>query len=167
MKSNRILPGNVNIREAIEDDRQGVMRVAKSLSPRWFDNIAIGTSIPRDLSVHRTHVAREGGRIVGFIMHTTVDDKADIKWIGVEPGSQRKGIGSELYAVVEDELRRAGVREVRVETVAELTEYEPYERTRAFYEKMGFHVEKVKRTRSEETGEEFHMATYLKVLPRM
>lgn len=97
-------------------------------------------------------------------MHTTVDDKADIKWIGVEPGSQRKGIGSELYAVVEDELRRAGVREVRVETVAELTEYEPYERTRAFYEKMGFHVENVKRTRSEETGEEFHMATYLKVL---
>jgi len=29
---------------------------------------------------------------------------------------------------------------------------------------MGFHVEKVKRTRSEETGEEFHMATYLKAL---
>jgi ribosomal protein S18 acetylase RimI-like enzyme len=154
----------VNIREAIEDDRQGVMHVAKSLSPRWFDNVAIGTSIPRDLSVHRTHVAKKGGRIVVFIMHTIVDDKADIKWIGVEPGSQRKGMGSELYAVVEDELRGVGVREVRVETVAELTEYEPYERTRAFYEKMGFHVEKVKKTISEDTGEEFYMATYLTAL---
>lgn len=101
---------------------------------------------------------------MGFIMHTTVDDKADIKWIGVEPGLQRKGIGSELYSVVEGELRRAGVRKVRVETVAKQTEYEPYERTRAFYEKMGFHVEKVKKTRSEETGEELHMATYLKLL---
>ena len=154
----------MSIHEATEDDWQGAMHVAKSLSPRWFDNIAIGTSIPRDLRILRTHVAEEGGRIVGFIMHTTVDDKADIKWIGVEPGSQRKGIGSELYAVVEDELRRAGVREVRVETVSELTEYEPYERTRAFYEKMGFHVEKVKKTISEDTGEEFYMATYVKAL---
>jgi len=165
LKSDRILPGNVNIREAIEDDRQGVMRVAKSLSPRWFDSVAIGSSIPRDLSVHRTHVAKEGGRIVGFVTHTTVNDKADIKWIGVEPGFQRKGIGTELYAVVEDELRRAGVGEVRVETVSEQTEYEPYERTRAFYEKMGFHVENVRKTISEDTGEEFHMATYLKALP--
>jgi len=154
----------VNIREATEEDWRGVMAVAKSLSPGWFDNIAIGSSIPRDLRIHRTHTAEGGGRIVGFITHTTVNDMADIKWIGVEPVSQRKGIGSELYAVVEDELRRAGVREVRVETVSELTEYEPYERTRAFYEKMGFHMEKVKKTISEDTGEEFYMATYVKAL---
>jgi ribosomal protein S18 acetylase RimI-like enzyme len=144
---------------------EDVMAVARSLSPSWFDSIAINTSIPRDLKVCRTHVADVCGRIVGFITDSTAEDRAVIKWIGVEPGRQRRGIGSKLYTALENRLMDAGIGEVRVDTVSELTEYEPYERTRAFYERMGFEVEKVRKIRSEETGEEFHMATYLRVLP--
>lgn len=61
-------------------------------------------------------------------------------------------------------MRKTGIREIRVETVAQQTKYEPYERTRAFYEEIGFHVENVEKIRSDETGEEFNLATYLKVL---
>lgn len=141
-----------------------MMQVAKSLGPGWFDKIALNVSVPRDIKALPTFVAEDGGRTLGFITYSKEGDKGDIKWIGVDPRFHRQGIGSKLYAVVEEILKREGVREVRVETVSVLTEYEPYERTRAFYEKMGFRVEKVEKTTSEETGEGFHLATYLKVL---
>jgi ribosomal protein S18 acetylase RimI-like enzyme len=154
----------VIIRKATREDLDGIMEIALSLHPRWFDSIAIDESIPRDLGICRTHVAEHRGRLLGFITDSVKDDRADIKWIGVEPDSQRKGTGSKLYTALENRLTKEGVREVRVDTVSERTNYEPYERTRAFYEKMGFSVERVRKIRSEETGEEFYMATYLKTL---
>ncbi|MFQ5911278.1 MAG: GNAT family N-acetyltransferase, partial [Thermoplasmata archaeon] len=101
-------------------------------------------------------------RIVGFILSSSSSEKAEIKWIGVAPGFHRRGIGSELFLAAERELRSAGTEEIRVKTVAAETEYEPYEKSRAFYERMGFRVETVVKTRSGDTGEEFGMATYVK-----
>lgn len=140
------------------------MNVAKTLHPGWFDHIAIDDSIPRDIKLHPGFVAERSDGIVGFILYSLENEKAQIKWIGVRLELHRHGIGTSLHQAVEDTLKEAGVKEIRVETVAEETEYEPYERTRAFYEKMGFRVEKIERTRSEDTGEEFYLATYMKRL---
>ncbi len=43
-----------------------------------------------------------------------------------------------LLEFAEDHLRDAGVTQVRVETLGDSVEYEPYEWTRAFYRAMGF-----------------------------
>ncbi len=140
------------------------MKVAGTLHPGWFDKIAMGKSIPRDLKLFPGYVAEVDNRIVGFIVYSLEEERAQIKWIGVKLELHRQGIGTKLHRAMEDMLKEAGIKEIRVETVAEETEYEPYERTRAFYEKMGFRVEKVERTKSEDTGEEFHLATYMKRL---
>jgi ribosomal protein S18 acetylase RimI-like enzyme len=155
----------VNIRPSVAEDSEGIMNVAKTLHPGWFDRIAINESIPRDIKLHPGYVAERSDGIIGFIVYSLENERGQIKWIGVRLELHRQGIGTELHRAMEEKLNRTGIKEIRVETVAEETEYEPYERTRAFYEKMGFRVEKVARTKSEDTGEEFYMATYMKKLP--
>lgn len=155
---------SVNIRSSAREDFEGIMNVAKTLHPGWFDKIAIRESIPRDIKLYPGFVAERSDGIVGFILYSLENEKAQIKWIGVSLELHRQGIGTKLHQVMEDTLNEVGITELRVETVAEETEYEPYERTRAFYERMGFRVEKVARTKSEDTGEEFYLATYMKKL---
>lgn len=154
----------MNIRSSAREDFEGIMNVAKTLHPGWFDHVAIDESIPRDIKLHPGFVAERSDGIVGFILYSLEEERAQIKWIGVRLELHRQGIGTRLHRAMEDTLKEAGIMEIRVETVAEETEYKPYERTRAFYEKMGFQVEKIERTRSKDTDEEFHMATYMKRL---
>ena len=62
------------------------------------------------------------------------DATQDLYWIVVEPGRQGKGVGSQLLAAVEHELKANGQRLVVVETSSR-AEYAP---TRAFYENRGY-----------------------------
>ena len=62
------------------------------------------------------------------------DATHDLYWIVVEPGRQGKGVGSQLLAAVEHELRATGQRLVVVETSSR-ADYAP---TRAFYENRGY-----------------------------
>ena len=59
-------------------------------------------------------------------------------WIAVSADHHRRGIGARLLEFAEDDLSRSGVSEVQVETLGESVDYEPYERTRAFYRSAGF-----------------------------
>lgn len=154
----------MKIRESRENDFKDMMRIAKRLHPDWFDKVAINESMPIDLRVHRGYVAEENGRIVGFVTYKSDEGKAWIGWIGVDPEIHRRGIGSRLFKKMEERLKKIGVKELRVGTVAESVKYEPYERTRAFYRKMGFEVEKIERKKSKDTGEEFDFATLIKKL---
>jgi len=67
-----------------------------------------------------------------------------------------------MMDALEAELRSIGVTELRVDTLASSTDYEPYILTRAFYEKMGFSVEKVTTLRPPDQDKSFDMATYIK-----
>ena len=58
----------------------------------------------------------------------------DLYWIVVDPAWQRKGVGSQLLGVVENQLMTDNGRLVVVETSSR-AEYEP---TRAFYERRGY-----------------------------
>lgn len=84
--------------------------------------------------------------------------------MGINPEFQKKGIGTKLIKKLEKELKKIGVKELRVDTLAESIKYKPYESTRAFYKKMGFKVEKVTKRKSKDTGEEFDLATLIKAL---
>lgn len=153
----------MRIRKTSAKDFKGIMKVAKKLHPKWFDRFAINESIPLDIKIHKGFVAEESREILGFITYTSDRGETKISWIGVDPLFQRKGIGTKLLKKLEKELKKLGVKELRVETVDESEKYEPYEIPRAFYKKAGFRVEKVKRMKDSE-GKKFNMATFVKKL---
>ena len=63
---------------------------------------------------------------------------AEIYWLGVDPERHRNGIGSALVDAVARQLEDEGARFLFVMTLHPDVDYEPYRRTRAFYEAMGF-----------------------------
>jgi GNAT superfamily N-acetyltransferase len=84
-------------------------------------------------------VARRDGRDLGLLLvkrHAAVS--SEIYWLGVDPGHHRGGIGRALVARVEGTLREQGVKYLFVMTLHPDDPYEPYQRTRRFYEWLGF-----------------------------
>ena len=63
---------------------------------------------------------------------------AEIYWMGVDPAYHRLGIGRALIEAAVEAVRTRGVRYLFVATLHPAIPYEPYERTRRFYEAMGF-----------------------------
>lgn len=152
----------MKIKKATEKDFQGMMQIAKKLHPKWFDNIAINQYMPLDLRVNKGFVAEEKDRIVGFLTYASRKGRVDISWIGVNPKFQGKDIGSKLVETLEKTLKRFGVKELQVETVARSTKYKPYKKTREFYKKLGFKVKSIKEVKSKDTGRKFNLATLVK-----
>lgn len=154
----------MRIRESKPKDFKGMIRIAKRLHPIWYENYCIKKLLPIDLRIQKSFVAEEKRKIIGFIAYTSDDAKVKISWLGVSPEFHRQGVGTKLISRVEKELKKIGVKEIRLETVAESTKYEPYKKTRAFYKKLGFKVEKVRKARTKDTGERIDLATFVKKL---
>jgi len=86
-------------------------------------------------------VARAGGEPLGLLLlkrHGPAS--AEIYWLGVDPDRHRRGIGRALVESVERRLRDDGVKFLFVMTLHPDVDYEPYRRTRAFYEGLGFEL---------------------------
>lgn len=140
------------------------MKIAKKLHPGWFDKFAITRSIPLDLKIHKSFVIEEKNGVLGFITYISSEGETKISWMAVEPKFHRQGIGTKLLRGLEKELKVLGIKELRVDTLDESENYKPYEKTRAFYKKMGFKVEKVKKIKSKDASKEFNLATFSKKL---
>ena len=102
--------------------------------------------------------------VVGFVAIKRKNNHvAEISWMAVELEHQRQGIGSALVDRVANDLRSQGIRVLEVKTLAEDVEYSPYEKTRRFYEKMGFiHLETIDPYSEWERGTP--CAIYVKIL---
>ena len=106
--------------------------------------------MPKDLGAHRLYVAEEDdgeddGAVVGFLtLLWRSSDVGDISWMGVDPGAQRRGIGTSLVDAAARDLVTDGATIMMVHTLADSVEYEPYEATRSFYRAVGFkHLETI------------------------
>lgn len=120
------------------DDSRAIVEVAKSL-PEWFNREGIAqitAEVPQQVGA----VVEVEGTVVAFVTWKTLDldGAGEIAWIGVHPAHHRRGFGNRLLSAAEEGLRASGVSEVFVETLGEGVEYEPYDRTRAFYRSAGF-----------------------------
>lgn len=62
----------------------------------------------------------------------------DIYVCGVLPEYHNKGIGKAIYKEVEQYLIQKDCKYVIVKTLSETANYEPYDKTRKFYERIGF-----------------------------
>jgi len=84
-------------------------------------------------------VAEVEGRIVGFILGTTIEKEGTawkkygyLTWIGIDETLQRTGLGLRLYNRLEDRFREDGVRMVMADTEASKKE------AIAFFKSLGF-----------------------------
>ena len=153
---------DITIRKATDQDRDAILEIAARLHD-WFDQDAVTRAIPTDLYFHKTIVAEINNRLAGFLTYSTHEGHVYIGWLGVDESLQRSGIGTQLIKYLEKELLILGIRELKVETLSDKIDYEPYVRTRAFYEKDGF-IKGETRSVISADGEELEMVTYVKNL---
>src|SRR5262245_37749105 len=109
--------------------------------PDWFGQEDSNRHYAEQAEVLEGWAARIGGQAIGLLLlkrHSAAS--AEIQWLGVDPDHHRQGIGKTLMSVVECRLWHDRVKFVFVMTLHPQDPYEPYRRTRAFYERMGFEL---------------------------
>lgn len=108
--------------------------------PEWFSP---PEDIDRKSVTHREmpfFAAFDGDRAIGFIALKIQNAYTmDMYNLGVLKEYHRQGVGGALLKAVEDYGRRNGFKFITVKTLDASADYEPYDRTRAFYLKNGFY----------------------------
>jgi len=93
----------------------------------------------QDASGYRCYTARLGNEVAGFVCygHNPVTEGTwDIYWIAVAPSCQRRGVGTALLRVAEEDIASRQGRLIVIET-SSTPLYEP---TRRFYEGQGYQL---------------------------
>ena len=129
---------DVVVRPATPDDAPAMVALAAELR-EWF-NKDVPEEVRSDCSRCAGLVAEVDGTIVGFLLWLREADVCDIKWLAVVRERHRQGIGSLLVNGLVQSARAAGARRISVDTLAPTHDYEPYARSRAFYEARGFQL---------------------------
>jgi ribosomal protein S18 acetylase RimI-like enzyme len=121
-----------------EDYRDAVAALVHRLD-RWFEPDAFRL-ISAELRADTTLLAiDETDQVIGFLIVLIEDEQAGrISWAGVDPAWHRRGVGRAMIEAIAEEAAQAGLTRLVVETISDQVDYEPYERTRAFYGGMGF-----------------------------
>jgi ribosomal protein S18 acetylase RimI-like enzyme len=129
---------------AREEDPAASRRLLETLTarlPEWFAQPESNRHYAGQAEILETWVARLDGSARGLLLlkrHGAVG--AEIYWLGVDPDHHRQGIGKALIGAIEDRLRQERVKYLVVTTLHADDPYEPYRRTRAFYERLGFEL---------------------------
>ncbi|BAU13609.1 hypothetical protein LEP3755_41490 [Leptolyngbya sp. NIES-3755] len=109
------------------------------LLPEWFGIEDAIVHYMQEIDNLPTLLAWKQQQIVGFlsIKHHT-QFAAEIYVMAVHPQYHRQGIGNRLVEAAEKNLQRLGVEYLQVKTLGTSRPNAHYDRTRAFYESVGF-----------------------------
>jgi ribosomal protein S18 acetylase RimI-like enzyme len=125
-----------------EKDPAASRRLLEALTqrlPQWFGQADSNRHYAEQAEHLESWVARADGQAIGLLLlkhHGPAS--AEIYWLGVDPDCHRRGVGRALIGAVERELRSKEAKYLFVMTLHPDVDYEPYVRTRAFYERLGF-----------------------------
>jgi GNAT superfamily N-acetyltransferase len=130
----------VEIREITGEESKTEIcdRILRSL-PEWFGIEESIVDYVRQVREMPFYAALDGGEEIGFLAVKTHNPfAAEVCVMGVLRQHHRKGAGMALVKAAEDFCRAKGHEYLTVKTLAGSVSYEPYSRTRMFYEKAGF-----------------------------
>jgi ribosomal protein S18 acetylase RimI-like enzyme len=130
-------PSIVEISTGTREHLEPCLRIARNL-PEYFNAEglqALGYSLVEDA----LYVASDKDKVGGFatVWHKP-EEVAEISWLAVNPTWQGQRVGKALVQQIEKELVARGMRMLVVKTLAEESNYPPFEATRRFYERVGF-----------------------------
>lgn len=107
--------------------------------PEWFGIESAIVQYVEDVKTLPTWIAISGDTPIGFIaIKKHFPQSAEVIVMGVMPEYHHMGAGSQLLTTAEKSLREDGVEYLQVKTLDASRCCEEYDRTRAFYEAMGF-----------------------------
>lgn len=123
-----------------QDEKWAYARAVLESLPDWFgnrDSLEEYVKGVRDLPFW---AALDGeGRCLGFFsVRIHYGHTGDIYVCGVRPECHRMGVGRALYGRAEHFFLEKGCKYAMVETLSDKVSYAPYEKTRLFYESLGF-----------------------------
>lgn len=123
-----------------QDEKSTYAREILESLPDWFGNresLEEYVKGVRDLPFWAA--LNSEGKCLGFFsVRIHYGHTGDIYVCGVCPECHRMGVGKALYGRTEQFFLEKGCKYAMVETLSDKVNYAPYEKTRLFYENMGF-----------------------------
>jgi N-acetylglutamate synthase-like GNAT family acetyltransferase len=110
-----------------------------ALLPEWFGKPESNAKYAAQAEILDGYVAEVDGARKGLLLlkkHGATS--AEVYWMGVDPACHRGGLGRRLVEAATDACRSNGIKYLFVVTLHPSDPYEPYQRTRKFYEALGF-----------------------------
>jgi GNAT superfamily N-acetyltransferase len=108
--------------------------------PIWFGIESAIVEYVANIESLPTFLAVDGDdQAIGFMtVKRHAPESAELYVLAVREQWHRRGVGEALLKSTEEWLRREHVRFLQVKTLAPIANSEPYDRTRRFYQAMGF-----------------------------
>jgi GNAT superfamily N-acetyltransferase len=107
--------------------------------PEWFGKPVSNAKYAKQAEVLNGYVAEvDRDPCALLLLKRTSAISAEIYWLAVAPSRHRQGVGRALVGVASQAAREEGAKYLFVGTLHPDDPYEPYRRTRAFYQAMGF-----------------------------
>lgn len=128
----------IEIRRMEPDEYAACGEILRSL-PDWFGIEQAIVEYVRDVRSMETWIAEAESEVIGFLtLNRHNDCSAEIQVMAVRERFHGQGVGRRLVDRAERILRSAAVEFLQVKTLAPSGASAAYERTRLFYEAMGF-----------------------------
>lgn len=136
------------VREGTRNDLPEIINLSGDLN-EWFTERGVDL-LGVDVNFQSQIVAVHRNFLVGFISFYVFEGIAHIAWMGVDRCRHRMGIGRTLMSHMKKEMKKHGVSKIKLLTLGEDIDYEPYARTRAFITACDFALESLVHTEIEE-----------------
>jgi len=110
-----------------------------ALLPHWFGRPQSNAKYAIEAEILDGYIVESEGVNRGLLLlkyHGALS--AEVYWMGVDPTCHRRGMGRALLQAAVDAARDGGARYLIVATLHPNDPYEPFVRTRRFYEAMDF-----------------------------
>lgn len=125
------------VRRLAAGDVFAVTRIVRGL-PEYFTSDVPG-QVERDIADHGGWVLTSAGEVTGFaVAARRSPGGAEILWMAVDPAWRGHGFGTLLLERMLGELASDGVSVVEAKTLDRSAGNQPYQATRAFWERRGF-----------------------------